>query len=308
MITVQEIEDSEELFLASLSLPLTTAEPLIELISSLLEDEVISISWEKTKNGWDFSWVFAEPDLGARLRDALTQILGSSFSPEGFKTNAIPDVNWLQESYRQFPAFQIGPFYIFGSHHRDQMSGFPSDLIPLQIDAATAFGSGEHGTTRGCLESLHFLKNHNFTPKNILDMGAGSGILAIGAYKLWQNPVLAIDIDDEATQVAERHRNLNAVPTGQNGMICATGNGYHAPEVMTYGPFDLIIANILAGPLIEMASDLVRNLSSNSYVILSGLLSEQEADVIKAHEAQGLTLHHKIRHGEWSSLILRFLR
>jgi len=139
-----------------------------------------------------------------------------------------------------------------------------------------------------------------------LDMGAGSGILGIAAYKLWKKPVLAIDIDKEATRVACHHRKINNVPSGDKGMTCATGDGYAARRVKAQSKgFDLIIANILAGPLVIMAKDLAHNLAPKGVAILSGLLVEQEKDVLKAHKDAGLTVEKRITHGEWRTLILK---
>ena len=285
-----------------LSLPSSYSEDMIGVAASALEEDAISISWVKTKAGWDIQWVFPSPAPVDMLAALLSTHGKHVFTAADFQCADIPETNWLEESYRQFPPIAVENFFIFGSHYDEQP---PHDKIPLQIDAATAFGSGEHGTTRGCLESLLHLKETGFKPRHILDMGAGSGILGIAAYKLWKKPVLAVDIDKEATRVACHHRRLNAVPAGDKGMTCATGDGYAARPVKAQSKgFDLIIANILAGPLVIMASDLAKNLAKGGRVILSGLLVEQEEDVLSAHTAQGLTLDKRITHSEWRTLIL----
>jgi ribosomal protein L11 methyltransferase len=148
------------------------------------------------------------------------------------------------------------------------------------------------------------LQSGGFKPRRILDMGAGSGILAIGAYKLWKKPTLAVDNDREATRVACRHRNANNIPSGDTGLSCATGNGYNTRRVKQDGPFDLIIANILAGPLVAMAPQLEASLSKKGRVILSGLLITQTAEVMSAHKAVGLKKVKAIHHDEWCTLIL----
>lgn len=287
----------------TLTLPLSSTEKEIGCAASSLEDEAVSISWLKTENGWDIQWVFADPAPVEHLAKTLSAVSEKKFDITEFKINPIPNTNWLEESYRQFPPFTVGDFFIFGSHYQGET---PHKKIPLQIDAATAFGSGEHGTTRGCIEAILHLYKEGFKPNRILDMGAGSGILGIAAYKLWKKPVLAVDIDKEATRVACHHRKINAVPAGEKGLTCATGDGYAAkPVKANTGKFDFIIANILAGPLIIMANDLSKNLSSRGKVILSGLLTEQEDEVLTAHQNAGLTLENKITHGEWQTLILR---
>jgi ribosomal protein L11 methyltransferase len=302
VVPESSIRTSTGLSSVTLSLPLDSTEITIGQAASSLEDEAVSVSWVKTKTNWDIQWVFEDPAPVERLCQIISAATGHTFQASGFKTLSIPETNWLEESYRQFPPFEIKDFFIFGSHFVGKP---PKGKIPLQIDAATAFGSGEHGTTRGCLEALLYLQETGLKPKHVLDMGAGSGILGIAAYTLWRKPVLAVDIDKEATRVACHHRKLNHVPAGDKGMICATGDGYAARLVKAKKKgFDMIIANILAGPLIIMAFDLAQNLAPGGTAILSGLLVEQMKEVLHAHETIGLKLHKKITHGEWQTLIL----
>lgn len=285
-----------------LSVPSSYDENIIGKAASSLEDEAVSVSWVKTNAGWDIQWVFQSPAPTKELAQLISKHSGDKYKETDFVIEDIPETNWLEASYLQFPPFEIKDFFIFGSHYDGKT---PKGKIPLQIDAATAFGSGEHGTTRGCLEALLHLYAEGLKPKSILDMGAGSGILGIAAYKLWKKPVLAVDIDKEATRVACHHRKINDVPSGDKGMTCATGDGYAARRVKANAKgFDLIIANILAGPLVIMAEDLSKNLSKNGITILSGLLVEQEKEVLKAHQQFGLKIDRRITHGEWRTLIL----
>lgn len=295
--------DAPQLQSVTINLLASLPEEKLFDVASILDDEATSVSWVKTKDGWTIQWVFNAPAPVKQLMSSIHKITKIKCLPADITIADVENVNWLEESYRSFPPFAIGPFFIFGSHYDGKT---PKNHLPLQIDAATAFGSGEHGTTRGCLEALAFLKAEGFKPKHILDMGAGSGILGIGAYKLWKKPILAIDIDKEATRMAAHHRRINNVPAGDDGMRCATGNGYAARPVgksagVTY---DLIIANILAGPLVHMAPDLAACLSQKGMAILSGLLIEQEKDVLAAHKANGLRVVKRITHGEWRTLVL----
>ncbi len=271
-------------------------------VASLLESEAISTSWEKTSLGWDLLWVTDFRPSAVKLARQIAKLSGVKLDANEIRIADVVETNWLEQSYRQFPPFQIGPFFIYGSHYKGNI---PAKTIGLQIDAATAFGSGEHGTTKGCLEALHWLKQEKFRPQTILDMGTGSGILAIAAYDLWKKPTLAVDNDRESVRVACRHRKMNKIPAGENGVNCAYGDGYKTRRVRQDGPFKLIIANILAGPLIDMAPELAANLAKNSRVVLSGLLVEQEKEVLKAHKAHGLSLIKRIRHNGWSTLILQ---
>ena len=292
--------ESVRLQSVTLTLAPDLPEEKIFAVASALEDEATSVSWLKNADGWQIQWVFA---IKAPLKELEKQVqkLGKIKPQKGqFVVADVPDVNWLEESYRQFPPFQVGPFFIFGSHFEGKI---PKGLIPLQIDAATAFGSGEHGTTRGCLEALAKLHVAGFKPKRILDMGTGSGILAIAAYKLWKKPTLAIDIDKEATRMACHHRKINKVPAGARGVVCATGDGFAAKQLGS-STYDLVIANILAGPLVSMAPDLAARTTNGGVTLLSGLLISQESDIIAAYRANGFGAPRRITHGEWRTLLL----
>jgi ribosomal protein L11 methyltransferase len=201
--------------------------------------------------------------------------------------------------HRYFPPQILGGFYIYGSHSKNAAG---PELIPLNIDAATAFGSGEHETTKGCLLLLEGLKNTaGFAPRRGLDMGCGSGILAIAMKKLWPDmAVLAVDIDPESVRVTARHAVMNQTP-----LKTEAGDGYDAPSVTADGPHDLIAANILAGPLVEMAPALARHLAPGGYAILSGLLARQRQDVNAAHAALGLSPRAELVLGDWAALLFQ---
>ncbi|MGB0719802.1 MAG: 50S ribosomal protein L11 methyltransferase [Bdellovibrionales bacterium] len=252
---------------------------------------------------WRIEWLFEDaPDLKS-LKAAL--ILNAGLhgvnlpSPLEIMVEAVPQRDWLSYSYQQFPAFAVGDFFIYGSHHDGEV---PDGALGLQIDAATAFGSGEHPTTKGCLQAMLDLKDQGLCPWNILDMGTGSGILALAAWKLWKTPVLGIDNDDESVRVSKRHQGFNAIP---DEVVFECGDGFAAQAVGRKKPFELIIANILAGPLKEMAADLAAVVDDNGYVILSGILNEQAEDVLKTYAGQNLILRQHIKIKDWSTLILQ---
>lgn len=244
----------------------------------------------------------AEPsvaDLEATLRTMAECDLPDNLD---WDVHVIDDnTDWLTQSYQAFPAFSVGPFFIYGSHHE---GGVPGGQMGLQIDAATAFGSGEHGTTKGCLLAMLDLKGMGVCPWNILDMGTGSGILAIAAWKLWKTPILAVDIDAESVRVSEHHADLNGVKLGGSGLSCQVGDGFSVPLVDTKAPYELVIANILAGPVIDFAAQLEAATDKPGYALISGMLLEQTADVLAAYEAQGFALQQRYDVGEWSSLLL----
>jgi ribosomal protein L11 methyltransferase len=211
----------------------------------------------------------------------------------------VAETDWLQAVHRDFPPLALGGFFVFGSHCADV--AVPANLIPLQIDAATAFGSGEHETTQGCLLALEKLKADGFTPRTALDMGCGSGILAIAIKKLWpDSKVAAVDIDPESVTVTERHAAMNQTELS----AIEAGDGYAAPCVAQFGPFDLIVANILAGPLVRMAGELNAALAPQGKAVLSGLLARQMDEVVAAHTALGLPLLWECAKDEWRALTL----
>lgn len=211
----------------------------------------------------------------------------------------IPATNWLEESYQSFPPIDAGCFYIYGSHI-DQET-LPEGKRTIQINAATAFGSGEHGTTYGCLKAIdHYARPLRRKQSKILDMGCGTGILGIAAAKLLKQPVLLIDNDPEAVKVSNENIALNQVKRYAHAF---EGDGYKAPQVSEEGPFDLIIANILAKPLMDMAPDMAENLALNGKAILSGLLVSQVKSVRRAQEAAGLKFVKKFTHGDWATLV-----
>lgn len=236
-------------------------------------------------------------DITARL--ALVEKL-TGYECTDMSVEALPDRDWLKYVHESFPPVTVGPFFVFGSHWKETP---PPGLLPLKIDAATAFGSGEHETTKGCLLALEHLKQKHPDLRSGLDMGCGSGILAIAMTKLWPVlRVLAVDIDPESIEVTRRHVQFN---NAGGSIVAIAGDGYADPAVGKTGPFDLIVANILAGPLIEFSGDLARHLKNGGYCILSGLLKRQAADVLSAHAAHGLVMEREFPINDWQTLVLR---
>lgn len=209
------------------------------------EDSVLSVFLHNREatdgNHWTLMLITdGAPDLDAlhKMADAVVAIPRGQLSAE-----ELPDEDWLQHVHRHFPPLTIGDFFIYGSHYEGDR---PAGLIALRIDAATAFGSGEHETTHGCLLALQDLHKSGFKPGRILDMGCGSGILALAALKLWpESRALCVDIDPESVVVTLRHAQVNGLAAP---VTAEAGDGYAAPRVAMDAPFDLVLANILAGP------------------------------------------------------------
>ncbi len=208
--------------------------------------------------------------------------------------------DWLQKNLDSFPAIEIGDIYIYGDHITPEYS---STQIPIVMNATMAFGTGKHATTKGCLLSLQYLKNNGTEIKSALDMGAGSGILSIAAAKLWQGAsVYAIDIDESSVSVMNDYIQKNDVA---DNVYASHGDGYCSEVVMDNKPFDLIISNILANPLIEMAKDSCSSLKADGYMILSGFLQSDAKKVAAAYEACKLKVIHEHADDDWATLILK---
>lgn len=272
-----------------------TAVPIFEEVLADSAGAVLTRLLEKGVHAgkWEFQAIYeADPD-----RNVLKKLLNMAAEQAHIKTPVLrvkkmPDVNWLEASYQGFPPIRVGQYYIYGSHIETPP---PPNMITLKIDAATAFGTGEHQTTHGCLEALSGLKT---TPKTVLDVGCGSGILAMAFAKTFHQSVDAVDIDPESVRVAKE----NAEQNGLNNYLTVWQSDGYANVLKCY---DLIFCNILAKPLIEMAPDLEKHLNPGGTAILSGFLINQEKWVQKAHEAAGLTFVKRYRINGWSTLVMK---
>jgi ribosomal protein L11 methyltransferase len=205
---------------------------------------------------------------------------------------------WLARTYSSFPEQLVGKrFAVRGTHlGRGETDG----RVTLSLDAGVAFGSGEHGSTRGCLRA--FEKIMHKKPRRILDLGTGSGILAMGAAKLLRRQVLATDIDPWSVRTARQNAALNQL-TPLIRPVLATG--WRHREILRRAPYDLVFANILARPLCKMARDLALHLAPGGVAILAGLLGSQERMVLAAHRRHGLKLVARVQEGNWTCLVLR---
>jgi len=208
----------------------------------------------------------------------------------------LPERDWLADNRRAFPPIRIGRFFIYGSHWRGTP---PAGAIPIEIDAAAAFGTGEHPSTAGCLLALDALaRRRRF--RRPLDIGTGSGILAIAAAKRLHRTVLASDIDGASVRVAAQHVRRNGL-SFRVRLVCAPG---YRSRAVRRARYDLIFANILARPLALMARDLAHALMPGGVAVLAGLLPRQERVVVAAHRAQGLALERRLVIAGWSTLII----
>ncbi|WP_026617756.1 50S ribosomal protein L11 methyltransferase [Ensifer aridi] len=275
------------------------AEAVLDIMSMIFEDEdyaIATMEIDEKRDVWEASiYMMAdeEKDVQARLEPALA----AEFSHLAIEREVLPDVDWIAKSLEGLAPVRAGGFVIHGSHDRDKVK---AGEIAIEIDAGQAFGTGHHGTTAGCLEMLAAVaRTRPFC--NVLDLGTGSGVLAIAARKLLHVPVLATDIDPVATRVATENARRNGVVTG---LTFATAPGFHSTAFRLNGPFDLIIANILARPLMKMAPQLVANLAPGGSVILSGILAEQRWKVLAAYNGQNLKHARTIWRNGWVTIHL----
>lgn len=268
------------------------------------EEEALSSSFKKDKDGWHFLWTFEyEPDAAdarARFEGVLEQLSLPHDAIGDLYIEELGERDWLAESYHALPPFAVGGFYIYGSHYTGPK---PDDKIPLLIEAATAFGSGEHGTTSRCMLAIEHVKDSGFKPRSILDMGCGSGILAAAAAKLWPDvQVYAADNDPECVRVTNVHLQSNHI----ENVHAYVSEGYDpASPVWKDAPYDFIIANILAGPLVDMAAEQSRALATGGYLILSGTLQTQAEWVLSAYTPHGLKPAGEFPGEEWMTLLLK---
>jgi len=230
---------------------------------------------------------------------AAAQALGLTEPSWNWET--LPDIDWVAENQRSFQPFAVGPFWVHPSHNAD---GRPAGLLPLRIDAGMAFGTGTHATTSGCLKMLATLDRAETA--NAVDVGCGSGILAIAMAKLWQRPVIGGDNDAEAVEVAQENAVLNGV-----GDLCRFVHaiGLRNDALQARLPYDLVVANILAGPLMELSDSFSAAVRPGGRALLSGLLLEQADDILSVYHRWGFGLerHIDLETGGamWRTLLLR---
>jgi ribosomal protein L11 methyltransferase len=275
-----------------------SAKRIVDLLTESFEEGQAAIAaFESPEGRWDVTVHFADPPDEASIRD-LVSLASDDTVAASIVFDSIEAKDWVKESLKGLVPVRAGRFIVHGQHDRDQVR--PNQL-GIEIEAALAFGTGHHGTTRGCLIYLDYVLRAK-APKRMLDLGTGTGVLAIAAAKATKRRVLATDIDPMSVKVALENMRLNGVGNLVD-TVCATG--FSSPAFGDRAPFDLILANILANPLRAMSTDMARHLTRNGMVILSGLLPHQAMSVIAAYRARGLVLRkHQIIEG-WSSLLMQ---
>lgn len=269
----------------------------IGLAMERLEPEPSGVGVFEMEDGsglWEVGGYFTEaPD------ETGLSILAAAFDAQPFLISELPETDWVAKVRRDLAPVEAGRFFLYGSHDADKV---PEGKIALLIEAAMAFGTGHHGTTKGCLLALDKLLEAGLECKNVIDVGCGTAVLAMATASVWLHPVIASDIDQVAVDVALANVAANALGDKVN---CYVARGFEHVAIEKAAPFDLVFANILKGPLIELAPHMAANTAQGGQAILSGLLIEQAADVIAAYRASGFDLSEQIDIEEWSTLILQ---
>lgn len=231
--------------------------------------------------------------------DIALSLLSSVFGNREFVVSEIPETDWVAHVKRELPPVNAGRFCVLGSHDADVVSDSKINLI---IDAAMAFGTGHHATTKGCLCALEKIIVDGIEPKSIIDIGTGTAVLAMAAAKVWDQEIIATDIDKVAIETAKANVEFNQL---QGKVKCIQAKGFDNHFIQQRAKYDLIMANILKGPLISLASEMTTLSKKNStYAILSGILSSQ-VDILVAEYAQrGWICEDKITIGDWTTITL----
>jgi ribosomal protein L11 methyltransferase len=276
---------------------LTARRVVDRLNESFFEGQAAIAAFERSDGRWDVTLHFAEAPDQTSVRELVGIAAGGDVA-QAITFDTVEAKDWVKATLEELVPVRAGRFIVHGQHDRSRVS---PNKLGIEIEAALAFGTGHHGTTRGCLLLLDdVLKARR--PKRVLDLGTGSGVLAIAAAKALRVKVLASDIDPLAVRVARDNARLNGA-----GDLVETirATGFSAPEFTKRGPFDLVLANILANPLRQMATQMARHLAPSAPVILSGLLPHQAQSVIAAYRARGLVLKRHLQIEGWSSLLMQ---
>ncbi|WP_054005777.1 50S ribosomal protein L11 methyltransferase [Cypionkella psychrotolerans] len=232
--------------------------------------------------------------------EAVLELLAMAFDAKPFALSELPEIDWVAKVRRELSPVEAGRFFVFGSHDADKI---PADKIALQIEATVAFGTGHHGTTLGCLRAFDRLYGEGFRPAKVADIGCGTAVLALAAAAVLPDAlVIASDIDEVAVDVAEANVAINHMEGRIETMEAA---GFAHPRLAEAAPYDLVFANILKGPLVELAPDMAKHLAHNGLIILSGLLVVQAEAITAAYVANGFTPEAREDLGEWSCLMMR---
>ena len=246
---------------------------------------------EDKSNTWEVGGYYTKKPNEIELT-----LLSFAYGAKPFTFSDVPDQDWVSHVQRNLPPVEAGRFFLFGNHDAHKV---PKSSIGLLIEASMAFGTGQHGTTKGCLLVLNDLIAEGVSPKKIIDIGCGTAVLAMAAAKNWDETIIASDIDPTAVAVTKINLISNKL---EQKVSCIQSKGFSHPSISEEGPYDLIFANILKGPLIDMVPEFSEHCAFGGTIILSGLLNEQYDEVLRAYIRAGFKLIQKKSLGEWMTL------
>ncbi|TIT75543.1 MAG: 50S ribosomal protein L11 methyltransferase, partial [Mesorhizobium sp.] len=267
------------------------ADRIFAALDAAFEDEGLPLAVLEVDESNDIHEIslYADGDVDA-IEARINDILAGLALSKQVEREALPDIDWVARSLEGLKPVRAGRFFVHGAHDRGKRHS--SDLA-IEIEAGLAFGTGHHGTTAGCLVMLDQVVRRE-RPRNALDLGTGSAVLAIALAKLAHIPVLATDIDPVAVRVAAANARLNHIKAL---VETVTAPGFHHPIFARRAPFDLIVANILARPLMRLAPQMARHIKLGGSLVLSGILDRQRDAVISAYVGQAFrhvrTLHRE---------------
>jgi ribosomal protein L11 methyltransferase len=287
---------SAPVVLRSRRLDKAAATALVTSLETLLwppADAVAMLQGDARTEWWTVEAIFTTPPEEGALRDSLAL---AGLDDSAMARETLPDVDWVSATLERLKPVRAGRFLIHGSHDR---GSHPQASIAIEIDAGTAFGTGHHGTTLGCLEALDELLKRR-RPRRILDVGSGSGVLAIAAFRASHAVVSATDIDPEAVRVTRANARLNRA-----WIRVQHASGVQSPAIRAHAPYDLIFANVLARPLVALSCEFRGLIARGGSVVLSGLVVDQERWVVRAYRDRGFRLERRIRVEGWSTLVLQ---
>ena len=295
---------SAPLIQATLKLPAFAALSVSDLLEGLEDPLALSVAAFEIPGTNDFlvQALYAELPHTETLQHRIAPLIDAlQISMPQITLSPLEDMDWVAQSLAGLPPILAGRFFIAGAHGLEKA---PRAAIRLHVEAGQAFGTGHHETTFGCLLALDTLaRRRRFT--RVLDLGCGTGVLGMAAAKLWRRKVIASDIDPIAVHVTRENAARNGLAAF---MRPATAAGFAHPAIAAAAPYDLVLANILARPLMRLATPMARRVIPGGYVILSGLLRTQEAAVRSAYRTQGLFLERRFLRNEWSTLLLRKIK
>ncbi len=241
-------------------------------------------------------------EVGAYFEEAPDGIglalMAMAHGARPFVVSEVPDTDWVAHVRRELQPVEAGRFFVYGSHDADRV---PAGCVPLLIEAAMAFGTGHHSTTKGCLLALDRLERVGFRARNVADIGCGTAVLAMAAAAIWPEPVIASDIDPVAVEVA-------AANVAANGMAdrvrCVEAAGFDHPDLTARMPYDLVFANILKGPLVALAPRMGQAIAPGGKAILSGILNTQADEIAAAYKMTGFGVIGRDELSDWTTLVL----